>query len=58
MYFLSLSSCFLQQAEESRFDSGEAAAKMDADGKVTVSKRVSGDQNGDATVFGGVLNKQ
>lgn len=30
---------------------------MDADGKVTVSKRVSGDQNGDATVFGSVLNK-
>lgn len=43
------------EAEEDRIDSGKADAKMDADGNVTVSKRISGDQNGDATLFGGVL---
>jgi cohesin loading factor subunit SCC2 len=43
------------QAEERRIDSGQADAKMDADGNITVSKRISGDQNGDATLFGGVL---
>lgn len=39
-------------AEEVKIDSGEAAAQMDQNGNITVSKRVSGDQNGDATVFG------
>lgn len=43
------------QAEERRIDSGQAGAQMDADGNITVSKRISGDQNGDATLFGGVL---
>ena len=43
------------QAEERRVESGEADAKMDADGNITVSKRISGDQDGDATLFGGVL---
>jgi cohesin loading factor subunit SCC2 len=43
------------EAEERRIDSGQADAKMEADGKVTLSKRISGDQNGDATLFGGVL---
>ena len=42
-------------AEEVKIDSGEAAAQMDQDGNITVSKRVSGDQNGDATVFGTLL---
>jgi len=42
-------------AEERRIDSGMADAKMDADGTITVSKRISGDQDGDATLFGGVL---
>lgn len=28
---------------------------MDSDGNITVSKKVSGDQDGDATLFGGVL---
>lgn len=43
------------EAEERRIDSGQAEAKMEAEGKVTLSKRISGDQNGDATLFGGVL---
>jgi len=43
------------QAEERRIDSGQAEAKMDADGNITVSKRIAGDQDGDATLFGGVL---
>ena len=43
------------EAEERRIDSGQADAKMEAEGKVTLSKRISGDQNGDATLFGGVL---
>ena len=34
---------------------GEAHEKMDSDENVTVSKRVAGDQDGDATLFGGVL---
>lgn len=28
---------------------------MDSDGKITVCKKISGDQDGDATLFGGVL---
>ena len=43
------------EAEERRIDSGQADSQMDADENVTVSKRISGDQNGDATLFGGVL---
>lgn len=42
-------------SEERRLDSGQADAKMDANGNITVSKRISGDQDGDATLFGGVL---
>lgn len=42
-------------AEEKRIDDGHAKAKMDADESITVSKRISGDQDGDATLFGGVL---
>jgi hypothetical protein len=43
------------QSEEGRIDGGEAEAKMDAQGNITVSEKVSGDQDGDATLFGGVL---
>lgn len=28
---------------------------MESDGTITVSKKISGDQDGDATLFGGVL---
>ena len=42
-------------AEEKRVDGGKAQEEMETDGKMTLSKRVSGDQNGDATLFGGVL---
>jgi cohesin loading factor subunit SCC2 len=45
----------LSQSEEQRIDGGEARAKMDSDGTITVSKKISGDQDGDATLFGGVL---
>jgi cohesin loading factor subunit SCC2 len=41
--------------EERRIDSGTADAKMAADGTVTTSKKIAGDQDGDATLFGGVL---
>jgi len=43
------------QAEEKRIDGGRAQAKMESDDKITVSKRIEGDQDGDATLFGGVL---
>ncbi len=42
-------------AEESRVESGEAKAKMDSKKTITVSKRISGDQDADATLFGGIL---
>lgn len=42
-------------AEEKRIDSGKAKAKMDHDETMTTAKRIAGDQDGDATVFGGVL---
>lgn len=41
--------------EEVRIDSGEAKAKMDSKESITVSKKISGDQDADATLFGGVL---
>jgi cohesin loading factor subunit SCC2 len=41
--------------EEKRVESGEAKARMDATTGITVSKRISGDQDGDATLIGGVL---
>ena len=47
--------CNILEAEESRIDGGYAKAKMDANKNITVSKRISGDQDGDATLFGGVL---
>jgi cohesin loading factor subunit SCC2 len=42
-------------AEEARIESGEAKAKMDSNKGITLSKKISGDQDGDATLFGGVL---
>jgi cohesin loading factor subunit SCC2 len=42
-------------AEEARIESGEAKAKMDANKGITLSKKIAGDQDGDATLFGGVL---
>ena len=42
-------------AEESRVESGEAKAKMDSKKNITVSKKISGDQDADATLFGGIL---
>lgn len=43
------------EAEERRIESGIADSQMNSDENVTLSKRISGDQNGDATLFGGVL---
>jgi cohesin loading factor subunit SCC2 len=43
------------EAEERRIESGIADSQMDSDESITLSKRISGDQNGDATLFGGVL---
>jgi cohesin loading factor subunit SCC2 len=43
------------EAEERRIESGMADSQMDSDENITLSKRISGDQNGDATLFGGVL---
>lgn len=42
-------------AEESRVESGDAQAKMDAKKDITMSKKISGDQDADATLFGGIL---
>jgi len=44
-------------AEEKRIDSGEAKKKLDSK-SLTTSKKVSGDQDGDSTLVGGVLTKQ
>jgi len=41
--------------EEARIESGEAKKKMDAKSSITLSKKISGDQDADATIFGGVL---
>ncbi|KAL3921434.1 MAG: hypothetical protein SGILL_002747 [Bacillariaceae sp.] len=41
--------------EESRIESGEAKAKMDSKKNVTVSKKVSGDQDSEAVLFGGII---
>lgn len=45
-------------AEEKRIDSGEAKKKMDSRSSITTSKKISGDQDGDSTLVGGVLTKQ
>lgn len=45
-------------AEEKRIDSGEAKKKIDSKAGITTSKKVSGDQDGDSTLVGGVLTKQ
>lgn len=44
-------------AEEKRIESGAARAKMMAEKKVALSKRISGDQDGDACISGSVLTK-
>lgn len=45
----------LYQTEEARIESGEAKRKMEAKQNITLSKKISGDQDADATLFGGVL---
>lgn len=45
-------------AEERRIDSGEAKKKLDSKSGITTSKKISGDQDGDSTLVGGVLTKQ
>ena len=47
--------CKILRAEEKRVDGGHAKDKMDSDHGITLSKRISGDQDGDSTLFGGVL---
>jgi cohesin loading factor subunit SCC2 len=42
-------------AEERRIDGGVATEKLEKNERVTLSNRISGDQDGDATLFGGVL---
>jgi cohesin loading factor subunit SCC2 len=43
------------KAEEKRIESGAAQAKMNKKETATLSKKISGDLDGDATLFGGVL---
>ena len=43
--------------EEERIDSGAAKAKMATQKNVTLSKRIGGDQDGDACISGSVLTK-
>lgn len=45
----------LEKTEEERIDGGYARVKMDGDDNLSLAKRISGDQDGDATLFGGVL---
>jgi cohesin loading factor subunit SCC2 len=45
----------LMQTEEERVDGGSARVKMESDESLSLAKRISGDQDGDATLFGGVL---
>ena len=42
-------------AEENRIESGDAKAKMESNQNITVSNKISGDQDSDATLVGGVL---
>ena len=44
-------------AEENRVASGEAKAKMEANAMVTLSKKIQGDQDSDATLVGGILSQ-
>lgn len=44
-------------AEEIRIESGEAKAKMAAQKNITLSNRISGDQDGDSSISGSVLTK-
>jgi cohesin loading factor subunit SCC2 len=41
--------------EEKRIDGGYAQKLMNQDKNITISKRISGDQDGDSNIFGGVL---
>jgi cohesin loading factor subunit SCC2 len=43
------------QTEEARIESGEARRVMESKKNITLSKKISGDQDGDATLFGAVL---
>ena len=43
------------ESEEKRIDAGHAKETMDKDKAITITKRISGDQDGDANLFGGVL---
>ena len=45
----------LEKTEEERIDGGVARVKMESDENLSLAKRISGDQDGDATLFGGVL---
>lgn len=42
-------------AEENRIESGDAKAKMESNQNITTSNKISGDQDSDATLVGGVL---
>ncbi|KAL9191509.1 hypothetical protein ACHAXT_001215 [Thalassiosira profunda] len=44
-------------AEEKRIESGAAKDKMDHQKDITLSKRISGDQDGDACISGSILTK-
>jgi cohesin loading factor subunit SCC2 len=45
------------KSEERRIESGIAKAQMDAKSDITVTHRISGDQDSEATIVGGVLTK-
>lgn len=53
--FVDLTVC--DQAEEKRVETGAAKAKMDSREDVTISSRISGDQDEDSSLVGGVLTK-
>lgn len=44
-------------AEEHRIETGAAKEKMDSKKDITISKRISGDQDGDSSLAGGVMTQ-
>ena len=47
----------LSQSEEKRLESGEAKKKMEKNQEISLSKKISGDQDSDASLVGSVLNQ-
>eukprot|EP00592_Proboscia_alata_P008805 CAMPEP_0194364154 /NCGR_PEP_ID=MMETSP0174-20130528/12062_1 /TAXON_ID=216777 /ORGANISM="Proboscia alata, Strain PI-D3" /LENGTH=1887 /DNA_ID=CAMNT_0039138029 /DNA_START=35 /DNA_END=5698 /DNA_ORIENTATION=- len=49
--------CEILMSEEKRLESGEAKKKMEKNQEISLSKKISGDQDSDASLVGSVLNQ-